>query len=211
MNIRRLALLALLGGALTAFGCGDSSSTTGPGSGGADGGGGEGGNGVPSCEATACIFCPAEALGPNGALFGDINVPVNFTAVPQGSVVQGGTVTIDIAATSEVNGLPVPVVATVQAGSTSSYGATSGGAGSLDIPIPEQTVMGTDLVIDAGSGSGDFDVDADATELVIQVTSAFIDLEVTMPVALSLTLDASESGDCSVLGDGVTIAVSDGT
>ena len=180
MNIRRLALLALLGGALTAFGCGDSSSTTSPGAGGS--GGGEGGSGVPSCEATACIFCPADALGPNGALFGDINVPVNFTAVPQGNVVQGGTVTIDIAATSEVNGLPVPVVATVQAGSTSSYGATSGGAGSLDIPIPEQTVMGTDLVIDAGSGSGDFDVDADATELVIQVTSALIDLEVTMPV-----------------------------
>jgi hypothetical protein len=208
MNIRRLALLALLGGALTAFGCGDSSSTTSPGAG---GGGGEGGSGVPSCEATACIFCPADALGPNGALFGDINVPVNFTAVPQGNVVQGGTVTIDIAATSEVNDLPVPVVATVEAGSTSSYSATSGGAGSLDIPIPEQTVMGTDLMIDAGSRSGDFDVDADATELVIHVTSAVIDLQVTMPVALSLSIDAGEDGDCSVLGDGVTIAVSDGT
>jgi hypothetical protein len=210
MNIRRLALLALLGGALTAFGCGDSSSTTGPGTGGSggggEGGGGEGGSGVPSCEATACIFCPADALGPNGMLFGDINVPVNL-----GNVVQGGTVTIDIAATSEVSGLPVPVVATVEAGSTSSYSATSGGAGSLDIPIPVQTVMGTDLIIDAGTGSGDFDVDADATELVIQITSALIDLQVTMPVALSLTLDASESGDCSVLGDGVTIAVSDGT
>ena len=74
-----------------------------------------------------------------------------------------------------------------------------------------QTVMGTDLMIDAGSGSGDFDVDADATELVIQLTSALIDIQVTSPAMLSLTLDASEGGDCSVLGDGVTIAVSDGT
>lgn len=148
-----------------------------------------------------------ESVATSGALFGDVNVPVNFTAVPQGNVVQGGTVTIDIAATSEVNGLPVSVVATVEAGSTSSYGATSGGAGSLDIPIPEQTVMGTDLIIDAGTGSGDFDVDADATELVIQLTSAVIDLQVTMPASISLTLDASESGDCSVLGDGVTIPV----
>ena len=211
MKISKLALIALLGGALMAFGCGDSSSTPGAGGSGGGAGGDGGGGGAPGveepCEATACIFCPADALGPSGALFGDVNVPVNFTAVPQGNVVQGGTVTIDIAATSEVNGLPVSVVATVEAGSTSSYGATSGGAGSLDIPIPEQTVMGTDLIIDAGTGSGDFDVDADATELVIQLTSAVIDLQVTMPASISLTLDASESGDCSVLGDGVTIPV----
>jgi hypothetical protein len=208
MNIRRLALLALLGGALTAFGCGDSSSTTGPGAG---GGGGEGGSGVPSCEATACIFCPADALGPQGSLFGDINVPVDFTAMPQGDVVQGGTVTIDVAATTEVSGLPVSVTAMVGASSTSTYTATSGGAGSLEIPIPEQTLMGSDLMIDAGSGSGDFDVDTNATELVVQLTSALIDIQVTSPAMLSLTLDASEGGDCSVLGDGVTIAVSDGT
>jgi len=210
MKFSKLALIALLGGALTAFGCGDSSSTTG--AGGVEGGsGGEGGSGVPSCEATACIFCPADALGPNGTLFGDINVPVDFTAIPQGDVVQGGTVTIDVAATTEVSGLPVSVTAMVGASSTSTYSATSGGAGSLVISIPEQTIMGTDLMIDAGSGSGDFEVDADATELVVQLTSALIDLQVTMPLPLSLTLDASESGDCSVLGDGVTIAVSDGT
>ena len=131
--------------------------------------------------------------------------------MPQGDVVQGGTVTIDVAATTEVSGLPVSVTAMVGASSTSTYTATSGGAGSLEIPIPEQTLMGTDLMIDAGSGSGDFDVDTNATELVVQLTSALIDIQVTSPAMLSLTLDASESGDCSVLGDGVTIAVSDGT
>ncbi len=53
-----------------------------------------------------------------------------------------------------------------------------------------------------------FAVDAEATVLVIQVTSALIDLDVTVPVPLTpLTLDASEYGDCTMLGDGVTIPV----
>jgi len=206
MKISKLALFALLGGALMAFGCDSDSGTGGGGTGGGEGG--TGGGGLPSCEATACIFCPAEALGPQGQLFGDINVPVDFTAVPQGDVVQGGTVTIDIAATTEVTGLPVPVTATVGTDSTTTYTATSGGTGSLDIPIPEQALMGTDLMIDAGMGSGDFDVASDANELVIQLTSALIDLEVTSPTTLSLTLDASEGGDCTVTGDGVSIPVS---
>ena len=205
MKIRKLALFALLGGALMAFGC---DSDSGAGAGGDGGAGGAGGGGLPSCEATACVFCPAEALGPQGSLFGDINVPVDFTAVPQGDVVQGGTVTIDIAATTEVSGLPVTVTATVGPPSTTTYTATSGGTGSLDIPIPQQTLMGTDLMIDAGMGSGPFDVASDANELVIQLTSALIDLEVTSPAALSLTLDASEGGDCTVTGDGVSIPVS---
>ena len=203
MKISKLALFALLGGALMAFGCSDD--TGGGGTGGGEGG--TGGGGLPSCEATACIFCPAEALGPQGSLFGDINVPVDFTAVPQGAVVQGGTVTIDIAATTEVTGLPVPVTATVGTDSTTTYTATSGGTGSLDIPIPEQTLMGTDLMIDAGMGSGPFDVASDANELVIQLTSALIDIDVTSPAALSLSLDASEGGDCTVTGDGVSIPV----
>jgi hypothetical protein len=210
MKISKLALFALLGGALMAFGCGSDSSTGGAGAGGdggAGGTGGAGGGGLPSCEATACIFCPAEALGPTGSIFGDINVPVNFTAVAQGDVVQGGTVTIDIAATTEISGLPVPITATVGTDSSTTYTATSGGTGSLVIPIPEQTLMGTDLMIDAGSGSGPFVVASDANELVIQLTSALIVIDVTVPLPLSLSLDASEGGDCSVTGDGVSIPV----
>lgn len=205
MIIRKLALIALLGGALMAFGCTDDEG--GGGEGGEGGEGGTGGGGLPSCETTACIFCPAEALGPQGSLFGDINVPVDFTAAPQGDVVQGGTATIDIAATTEISGLPVPVMATVGASSSTTYTATSGGAGSLVIEIPQQDLMGRDLMINAGSGSGDFDVASDATELVIQLTSALIDIQVTSPTALSLSLDASEGGDCAVTGDGVSIPV----
>ena len=214
MKISKLALLALLGGALVAFGCGDDSSTSGTagtgGTAGGGGGGGEGGmGGSPgaTCDSTACIFCPASALGPGGTVIGDLVVPLDFTAVPQGAVVQGTTVTVDLAATSEVNDLPIEVEAEIIAGSNVVYSATAGGTGETEIPIPEQTLSGTDLMIDAGSGTGDFDVDADATDLVIQVTSAVIDLQVTAPLELSLTLDASEGGDCSLLGDGVAIPV----
>ncbi len=95
MKISKLALIALLGGALVAFGCSDDSGPTG-GTAGGGGEGGMGGGGVPSCEATACLFCPQAALGDFGALLGDLNVPIDFTAVPEGAVVQGGAVMIDI-------------------------------------------------------------------------------------------------------------------
>jgi hypothetical protein len=215
MKISKLALIALLGGALMAFGCGDdSSSTSGSagagGDGGAGGAGGEGGmGGAPGgeCESTACVFCPAEALGTAGAVIGDILVPIDFTAVAQGAVVQGTTVTVDLAASSAVNDLGLEVAAMIVDGSKIVYSATMGGSGMSEIPIPEQPLTGMSLLIDGGSGTGDFDVDAAATELVIQVTSALIDLQVTSPVPLPLTLDASEGGDCEVLGGGVTIPV----
>ncbi|MGB5265201.1 MAG: hypothetical protein WBN30_01340 [Polyangiales bacterium] len=209
MKISRLALLALLGGALMAFGCSDDTSDTGgtAGTGGGGGEGGMGGGGVPSCETTACLFCPEAALGGFGALIGDLNVPIDFTAVPDGAAVQGGTVMIDISATSTINDLPATITATVTDASTTTYEATTGGVGELVIPIPEQTVMGTDLNLDGGSGTAEFTVDADATALVIQLTSALIDLDVTVPVPLTLTLDASDTGDCAMLGDGVTIPV----
>jgi hypothetical protein len=208
MKISKLALIALLGGALMAFGCSDdSSSTSGPG--GAGGAGGEGGMGgaVVTCASTACVLCPEEALGTAGSVIGDLLVPLDFTAVAQGAVVQGTTVTVDLAATSAVNDLPIEVGAEIIAGSNIVYAATAGGTGETEIPIPAQMLSGFDLAIDGGSGTGDFDVDADATDLVIQVNSALIDLQVTAPLALSLTLDASEGGDCVLLGDGVTIAV----
>jgi hypothetical protein len=195
MIIRKLALIALLGGALMAFGCSEDD----------EGGGGSG----PTCEVEACLFCPLSALGGLAAASGeDINAPIEFTAVPQGDVVAGGTVTIDIAATSTISDLPVSVTAVVKApDSTTTYNATSGGTGTLEIDIPEQEVTGTTLNLNGGSGSGDFMVDANATELVIQLTAALIDLQVTEPIPGALTLDASATGECEMLGDGVTIPV----
>ena len=212
MKISKLAFIALLGGALMAFGCSDDASSTGGAGGdggGAGGMGGEGGMGGDpmACDSTACIFCPGSALGPLGGVIGDLNVPIDFTAVAQGDVAQGATVTIDIVATSEIGPLAVPVQATVGATSTTTYEATTGGTGTLMIPIPPQDVSGTDLSLDGGSGSGDFMVEANATELVIRLTSALVDLQVTQPAPLTLNLDASATGGCTVLGEGVSIPV----
>jgi len=203
MKISKLALIALLGGALMAFGCSDDPAPAGMG-----GSGGSGGVAPPTCDVEACLFCSADSLGPNGEVIGDLLVPVEFTAIPQGAVVQGTTVTVDFAASTEVNDLPLEVEAMILLGSNIVYTATAGGTGETKIDIPVQTLMGRDLMIDGGSGMGDVDVDAEATNLVIQVTSARIDLLATVgTLELPLNLDASEGGDCSLLGDGVTIPV----
>jgi hypothetical protein len=208
LRFTKLVVVGVLAGTLGLVGCSEDAGGT----------GGTGGTVAPTCESTACILCPAEALGPNGAVFGDLNVPLVFTAVPQGPVVQGGTVTIEVAGSTQISDLPVPVEATVVggaggaggAGSTTTYIATTGGDGTLEIPIPQQMIMGTDLKINAGSGSGPFDVDDDATELVIGLNSAVINIKVTSPAPLDLRLDASDTGDCSVVGNGVSIPVSGG-
>jgi len=218
MKISKLALLALLGGALVAFGCSsDSSNGTGGGggtgggtggTGGVGGGGGAGGQGgMATCDAPACIFCPQEALGPQGGVIGDLTVPVDFTATPdQAGVVQGQMAMVAIEASSQVSDLPVSVTATVVG--TSTYEVTSGGTGTVDIAIPEQEVMGMDLDIDAGEGTLEMTADAEATEAVIQLTSATFTIDVTEPnLGLQLNLDASEDGECDVLGDGVTLTV----
>jgi hypothetical protein len=208
MKISKLALLALLGGALMAFGCSDDPPEGMGGSGGTGGTGGTGGMAPPTCDVEACLFCPADSLGPNGALIGDLFVPVEFTAVPRGAVVQGTTVTIDFAASTEVNDLPIEVEATILDGSNIVYTATAGGTGETEIAIPPQTLMGQNLTIDGGSGPGTVVVAADAANLVIQVTSARIDLQATVgTLEVPLNLDASEGGDCSLLGAGRTIPV----
>jgi hypothetical protein len=144
LRFTKLVVMGLLAGMLGLVGCSEDAGGTG----GTGGGGGGGGTVAPTCDSTACILCPEEALGPNGFLFGDLNVPLDFTAVPQGPVVQGGTVTIEVAGRTQISDLPVPVVATVVggaggaggAGSTTTYIATTGGDGTLEIPIPEQTL-----------------------------------------------------------------------
>ena len=209
-----------------AFGCGDDgggggtgggtggvgggTGGTGGGTGGTGGGtGGTGGSTGPTCTDTACLFCPASALDPTvGALFPDgLNVPITFTAEPQTALTQGGTSTVDIVANSAITGLPVSVEATLADTSTTTYDVTAGGSGTADIAVPAAMLSGTDLNIDAGAGTLDATADADATDLTIQLTSAVFDLSVTSPVPLDLTLDASPTGPCMMLGDGVTNTV----
>lgn len=226
MNISKLALIALLGSALMAFGCDSDSSSPGGsggdagaggdgGSGGGDGGsggdagaGGDGGTGgtpAPTCEDTACLFCPVDTLDPTvGALFPDgLLVPITFTAV--GSQLVDTTLTVDVAATSEVSGLPVSVTATVSDESGTVYSATAGGTGSFPIAVPMQTLMGTTLEINAGAGDGTVEVEGGATEVTVQMTEAVFDIAVTEPISLPLRLDAGLDGDCEMLGDGVVV------
>ena len=65
MNIRKLALLALLGGALMAFGCGDDATENGGGGTGGDGEGGNGGAGgdIGGGPGSYTTKCQVEAMG----------------------------------------------------------------------------------------------------------------------------------------------------
>ena len=207
MKIEQIALLALLVGALTMVGCGSDSSSTGTGG---TGGSGIGGSGPvdPCMGIPACIVCGQDAIPPDLAPFlpDGIRTPVAFTATPGGAVVQGGTVSIEVAAEIVVT-LPLMAEGAISAGSTSTYIATEGGDVTLDIVIPEQMLAGQALEIDAGSGSAEFTVGDTATELVIGLDSIVVNLSVTSPAMLDLTLDASSTGSCSIEGEGVTILV----
>ena len=182
------------------------------GTGGAGGdGGGTGGTGgtAPPCDGPACLFCPASALDPTvGALFPDgLLLPIDFTAVPDQPLVQGATESVTMSATSFLGPLPVSVVATLSAASNTTYDVVAGGSGTADVPVPVQTVEGTTLMIDAGTGAGAFTPDSDATDVVVRLTSAVFDMTVTDPLTLPLLLDASPTGECVMLGDGVSLMV----
>ena len=215
MRLIHLALIALLGSALTAVGCGDDGSIGTAGTGGAGGAGGMGGAGAggsgsddPCFGHTACIVCTNDALPPAIQPFSHdgLRTPVDFTATPDGAVVQGGTVSIEVAAEIVIS-LPLMAEAAVTQGSTSTYIATAGGDGTLDIVIPEQMVAGEELVIDGGSGGANFTVGNDATELVIGLNSILLNLAIASPLEIDLPLDASETGGCTIEGEGVTIPV----
>ena len=220
MKISKLALFALLGGALMAFGCDSDSGTGGAGAGGdggAGGAGGEGGSGgAPGvddpCEGSpSCVFCPADSLDPVLATFlpDGLTAPIIFTAAPTAAPVAGEDVTIDIDAETFIAGLAVAVSLSVTEGGTTTYVAT-GSADTAEIDIPLQTVMGAaneDLVIELGAGSGDFLVDVDATEIVVTLDEALINMAVTAPLPLDLTIDATATGPCELSGPGVTIPV----
>jgi len=219
MKISKLALIALLGGALMAFGCDSDSGTGGAGAGGdggAGGAGGEGGSGgAPGvddpCEGSpSCVFCPADSLDPLlGTFLPDgLTAPIVFTASPTAAPVAGEDVTIDIDAETFLTGLPVAVDLAVDSGTTTYVAA--GSADTLEIDVPVQMIMapaGDDLVVDLGAGSGDFLVDVDATEIVVTLDEALINMAVTAPLPLDLTIDATATGPCELSGPGVTIPV----
>lgn len=164
---------------------------------------------APTCDDPACLFCPATALDPTvGALFPDgLLVPIHFTAVPDQPLVQGVTESVTMSATSVLGPLPVAVAATVSAASSTTYEVVAGGSGTADIPVPTQTVAGMTLTIDAGTGGGAFTPDGDATDVVVRLTSAVFDATITDPITLPLVLDASPTGSCVMLGDGVSLMV----
>lgn len=87
MNIRQLGLIALLGGALMAMGCGNDDNGTGGtgGTGGTAGMGGEGGEGGMGGEGGTVTLCPAlddqqEAIYTVTCNFEDLGQMVEFTA-----------------------------------------------------------------------------------------------------------------------------------
>jgi len=174
------------------------------------GGGGAGGAGSddPCFGQTACIVCANDALPPALRAFSHdgLRTPVNFTVTADGAVVQGGTVSIEVAAEIVIS-LPLTAEAVVSQGSTSTYVATQGGDGTLDILIPEQTLAGDEFVIDAGRASADFTVGNDVTELVIGLDSILLKLTIASPLEIDLPLDATETGACTIEGEGVTIPV----
>ena len=228
MNITKLALTVLLGSALFAFGCGDSgggtggNGTGGTGTGGTGTGGtgtgGTGGGPVLPCqgspfEGEATLFCPPENLPPTlmAVLPDGISVPVTIGATPNGDVVGGETVSIDLCTVSVFDS-PISVTAEIREGSEGTLEAVDGGEGSLTAEIPEATIMGMALVIDGGSGTSDFDVDEGAETLQINLTSMLVDLLITVPLELEVLLDASDDPEapCEVQGEGVFIPVGGG-
>lgn len=216
MKFKQLTFSLLIGLIAVSGGCGggDTGGTGGTlatgGTGGSGGSGGTGGTDADPCLGKpACIVCPEESLPPDLVPFlpGGIRTPVDFMATPEGDVVQGGMVTINVEAEIVV-ALPLPAQGAIDQGSTSTYVAAAGGDGALDITIPEQSLSGQELVIDGGSASGEFTVDADTNELVIGLDSVLVNLSVTDPVELALVLDASATGGCRIEGEGVIIPVS---
>lgn len=208
MGISRLTLGFVLAAAVAAIGCDSDSDATGgtSGTGGASGGGGSGVD-DPCVDSSACVICGADALPQVITAFlpDGIRVPVNITATPEDDVVQGGTVSIMIEAEAV---LAIPEnESSIDGGSVVSFAAVSGGDGTLEVMVPEQSWEGENVVVDMGSGTAEFTVDADASELVIQLDSIQVNFAVMTPVRVEVDLDVSEEGRCTLEGDGVTIPV----
>lgn len=211
MGCTRLTLGLLLAAAMVVGGCSSDDGATGGtgGSAGTGGNGGAGGAGVddPCADSAACVICGADALPQVITAFlpDGIRVPVDFTATPQGDVVQGGTVSIDIDAEALL-AIP-PNESSIGPGSVTNFAAVGGGEGTLSTMVPEQSWEGENVVVDMGSGMGEFTVNTDATELVIQLDSIQVNFMVMSPVEVEVSLDVSDDGLCTLEGDGVAIPV----
>ena len=208
MVFMRMSLGLLLAAAMVVAGCGSDGGGT-SGTGGTSRTGGTGGGGVedPCADSDACVVCGADGLPQVIAAFlpDGLRVPVDFTATPDGDVVQGGTVTITVEAEA-VLAIP-PNESSIDGGSVASFAAISGGNGTIDVMVPEQSWEGENVVVDMGSGTGEFTVDADATALVIQLDTVQVNFMVMTPVRVDVSLDVSEEGLCTLGGEGVSIPV----
>ena len=100
-----------------------------------------------------------------------------------------------------------PNESSIDGGSVASFAAISGGNGTIDVMVPEQSWEGENVVVDMGSGTGEFTVDADATALVIQLDTVQVNFMVITPVRVDVSLDVSEEGLCTLEGEGVSIPV----
>lgn len=207
MRFTRINLSLFLAAAMVVVGCGDEGDGTGGTSGTGGVGGTRGGGDDPCADSSACVVCGADGLPQVITAFlpDGIRVPVNITATPEGDVVQGGTVSIAVAAEA-VLAIP-PNESSIGEGSVASFAAISGGDGTLDVTVPEQNWEGENVVVDMGSGTGEFTVDADATALVIQLDTIQVSFTVMTPVQVDVSLDVSEEGLCTLEGEGVSIPV----
>jgi hypothetical protein len=208
MGMTRLTILFAAVVAVSVTGCGSDAAGI-SGSSGTGGTGGTAGSGPddPCVGSAACVICGPEALPQVVTAFlpDGIRVPIEITATPAGDVVQGQTASIEISAEAVLS-IP-PTETLINGGSTAFFVATSGGTGTVELMIPEQTLEGENPVVDVGTGSADFSIDAEATELVIKFDAVLIDISILTPVEVDVTLDVSDDGLCSLEGDGVIIPV----
>jgi hypothetical protein len=207
MKISKLALIALLGGALMAFGCGDDGNGDG-GSGGSGGGGGEGGaageggaggsGGAPVVEPGLWEFtCALSSF--------DLPVTIKINAADPGFT-QGETsdmtTVLDYLVAPDIIGLLPTVAPDAMITAVTSAVALAGGTPAdldgytvADLPMEPVAEFSSEPLVTAVT------VDADATEIALSVTamSATINgIPETLVPGGVLVLEAGE-GDCTAL------------
>ncbi len=210
MEIRKLALIALLGGALMAFGCGDSSDgeagTGGDGGGGAGGAGGDGGGGAGggNGEEQVALYDVACTLNIEGLGEFDVALTADLIGSAAGDLVVGEAT--EVTTKAEVS-LPEDLLAII---GNFNPEITSGAAllgvsnatpteieheiptGAVESPIETDTVT-TDVVADA---AGDVVIEPTSTEIGIFVPFGAEGL------SLNLVIPGDECPDGFVLQEG---------
>lgn len=208
MKISKLALIALLGGALMAFGCGDSSDGEGGGGSGGDGGaggvGGDGGAGGGNGEEQVALYDVACTLNIEGLGEFDVALTANLYGSADGDLVVGEAT--EVTTRAEV-ALPEDLLAIIGnfnpeiTSGAALLGVTNATpteieheipAGAVESPINTDTVT-TDVVADA---AGDVVIEPNETEIGIFVPFGAEGL------TLDLVIPGDECPDGFVLQEG---------